>query len=98
MDGGQRITPHALRYNFGSLLIEAGENIAQVSWMLGHSDVAMTLRIYLHAVERNERAERSQESLQVFARGTTVERRGGQTRAIGAAASAADAAISDGSR
>lgn len=63
LDGGQRITPHVLRYNFGSLLIEAGENIAQVSRMLGHGDVATTLRTYVHAVERAERAARSQNSM-----------------------------------
>ena len=77
---GQRITPHVLRYNFGSLLIEAGENIAQVSRMLGHSDVGTTLRIYVHPVERAERAARSQDSLRVFERGTRVEQRGGQRR------------------
>lgn len=98
MDGGQRITPHVLRYNFGSLLIEGGENIAQVSRMLGHGDVSVTLRVYVHAVERAERAKRSQESLQVFARGTNVERRGRQTRVIEKASSTASLASVDRSR
>jgi len=41
-----------LRDTFGSLLLSNGKDIAEVSRLLGHSDCAITLKIYSHFVPR----------------------------------------------
>lgn len=45
---------HVLRHTAGSILLEKGWTIAQVSAFLGHADVAITARIYLHAVSMGD--------------------------------------------
>lgn len=51
---------HALRHFFASLLLDAGESVKVVSEFLGHSDPALTLRVYAHlmpsSVERTRTA------------------------------------------
>lgn len=41
--------PHALRHTFASIAIINGADVASVSEKLGHSDKAVTLRMYTHA-------------------------------------------------
>ena len=41
--------PHKLRHSFASVAITSGADIASVSEKLGHSDKAVTLRMYTHA-------------------------------------------------
>lgn len=41
--------PHKLRHSFASIAITNGADIASVSEKLGHSDKAITLRMYTHA-------------------------------------------------
>lgn len=41
--------PHKLRHTFASVAITSGADIASVSGKLGHSDSAVTLRMYTHA-------------------------------------------------
>lgn len=41
--------PHALRHIFASIAITNGADVASVSEKLGHSDKAVTLRMYTHA-------------------------------------------------
>ena len=41
--------PHKLRHSFASIAITNGADIASVSEKLGHSDKAVTLRMYTHA-------------------------------------------------
>lgn len=41
--------PHKLRHTFASLAITNGADVASVSEALGHSDKAVTLRMYTHA-------------------------------------------------
>lgn len=41
--------PHAMRHSFASIAITNGADIASVSEKLGHSDKAVTLRMYTHA-------------------------------------------------
>ena len=41
--------PHKLRHSFASVAITNGADIASVSEALGHSDKAVTLRMYTHA-------------------------------------------------
>ena len=42
---------HNLRHSAASLLLAEGVPVKVVSEMLGHSDVATTLRIYAHVLE-----------------------------------------------
>ena len=46
--------PHILRHSFASLAITGGADIASVSELLGHSDKAVTLRMYSHADEESK--------------------------------------------
>ncbi len=49
--------PHKLRHTFASVAITAGADVASVSEALGHSDKAVTLRMYPHAdAESRKRA------------------------------------------
>ena len=41
--------PHKLRHTFASIAITNGADVASVSEVLGHSDKAVTLRMYTHA-------------------------------------------------
>ena len=45
---------HALRHTFATMLIRQGEDIKVVSELLGHSDVATTIRIYYHTIEEQK--------------------------------------------
>lgn len=51
---------HALRHFYASVLLDAGESIKPVSQYLGHTDPALTLRVYAHLMpssqERTRRA------------------------------------------
>ena len=47
--------PHKLRHTFASIAITHGADIASVSKKLGHSDKAITLRMYTHASEESLR-------------------------------------------
>lgn len=45
--------PHKLRHSFASVAITNGADVASVSEKLGHSDKAVTLRMYTHADEES---------------------------------------------
>lgn len=45
------ITPHSLRHTCGTLLLEAGVPLVTVSKMLGHSDISITSKWYIHQTE-----------------------------------------------
>lgn len=47
--GIEGLHPHKLRHSFASVAIVNGADIASVSEKLGHSDKAVTLRMYTHA-------------------------------------------------
>ncbi|MBR6108566.1 MAG: tyrosine-type recombinase/integrase [Clostridia bacterium] len=47
--------PHKLRHTFASIAITNGADVASVSETLGHSDKAVTLRMYTHANEESKR-------------------------------------------
>ena len=49
------IYPHMFRHTHASILIALGEDVATVSSRLGHSSVATTTRIYLHALEGKDK-------------------------------------------
>jgi len=48
------LTPHGLRHTFASLLVALGEDPRYVMGQLGHTDPAFTLRLYSHAMRRDE--------------------------------------------
>lgn len=55
--GIEGLHPHKLRHSFASVAIVCGADIASVSEKLGHSDKAVTLRMYTHADQESiERA------------------------------------------
>lgn len=47
--------PHKLRHSFASIAITSGADVVSVSERLGHSDTAVTLRMYAHANEESIR-------------------------------------------
>lgn len=51
------ITPlkfHAIRHTFATTLIDSGVDIKSVSSMLGHSDVSITMNIYVHPSDESK--------------------------------------------
>lgn len=52
---------HALRHFYASVLLDAGESVKAVSEYLGHSDPAMTLRVYAHLMPSS--SERARQAL-----------------------------------
>jgi integrase len=54
-----KLTPHGLRHTFCSLLYAVGEDARTVMAELGHSDPALSLRVYAHSMRYGER-EREQ--------------------------------------
>jgi integrase len=64
--------PHKLRHSFASIAITNGADIASISEVLGHTDKAVTLRMYTHADQKSmERAS------QIFR--NAVNQNGGET-------------------
>ena len=61
--GLPKITPHQLRYTFGSLLIDVGEATSRVSRLMGHANEAITGSVYAHEIERRDNAKRTRASL-----------------------------------
>lgn len=49
-------SPHAMRHTFASAAIASGMTVEQVSRLLGHADVTVTLRVYHHFYQRDLRA------------------------------------------
>jgi integrase len=62
-DPDKRLSPHALRHSYGSLLLARGEQVSTVSAWLGHRKVTTTERWYAHQIETllDEAAERMRE-------------------------------------
>ena len=54
-NGVQDLHPHKLRHSFASIAITNGADIASVSEKLGHTDKAVTLRMYTHADQESIR-------------------------------------------
>ena len=53
--GIHNLHPHKLRHTFASIAITKGADVASVSETLGHSDKAVTQRMYTHANEESKR-------------------------------------------
>lgn len=50
---------HALRHFYASVLLDAGESIKAVSQYLGHTDPALTLRVYAHLMPSSQERTRN---------------------------------------
>ncbi|MEU8485746.1 site-specific integrase [Streptomyces sp. NPDC048641] len=50
---------HALRHFYASALLDAGESIKAVSQYLGHTDPALTLRVYAHLMPSSQERTRN---------------------------------------
>lgn len=53
--GYERLKFHELRHTQATLLISNGADIKTVQNRLGHSTAALTMDIYAHAIEQNDR-------------------------------------------
>lgn len=53
----KEITPHTIRHSFASHLIENGADVKAVQEMLGHSDLAITAKIYANNSNKKMREE-----------------------------------------
>jgi len=54
--GMRRVTPHALRHTFASLLIEQGESLVYVKEQLGHHSIQVTVDVYGHLMPGGNKA------------------------------------------
>lgn len=70
-------TFHSLRHSHGSALIAAGWDIEEVSARLGHSDIATTQRVYVHAYNAARRSSQRRDRLAALY--TIDDRAGGET-------------------
>lgn len=50
----ERLTPHSLRRTLASILVAIGEDPEYVMGACGHTDPALTLRIYAHQMRRRD--------------------------------------------
>lgn len=55
---------HELRHTFASILIAQGENVVFVSKQLGHRDPSITLAVYAHLFDAQDRVDQARERLQ----------------------------------
>lgn len=49
-----RITPHDLRYTYATILYDAGVDVKTAAYLLGHSDITVTMRIYTQLSARKK--------------------------------------------
>ena len=50
----KRVTLHTLRHTFGSTLLRRGVNIAVVSKLMGHANITITMKKYIHVLQEEE--------------------------------------------
>lgn len=51
------ITPHTMRHTFCTRLANAGMNPKALQYIMGHSNITMTLNYYAHATFASAKAE-----------------------------------------
>src|SRR5205823_671745 len=50
------LTPHTCRHTAATNMLHAGVNPVEVSYILGHADPSITMKVYAHALPRGGRA------------------------------------------
>jgi len=50
----KKVTMHSLRHSFATMALANGATIKDVQSLLGHSDPALTLRVYSHVLQSNQ--------------------------------------------
>lgn len=71
------LSPHSTRHTFATLALEAGVPLKEVSEALGHADVAITARIYSHALNVRRRQASAALGAVLAGRAPTPIRRNG---------------------
>jgi integrase len=66
----EHLTPHSLRHTFASVMYALGEDPGSVMDDMGHTDPALALRLYRHAMRRSE-SERAK--LRALVEGSSVD-------------------------
>ena len=61
--GIPRYSPHELRHTFASILIDQGEPVTFVAGQLGHASPDLTLRVYAHLFEAQDRIDKARDRL-----------------------------------
>lgn len=61
-----KITPHVCRHTYCSIQAKAGMNPKTLQYLMGHSDIGVTLNVYTHlgfddAAEEMERIQKAEE-------------------------------------
>ncbi len=51
------ITPHVCRHTYCSNQAKAGMNPKTLQYLMGHSDIAVTLNVYTHVKFEDDKAE-----------------------------------------
>ena len=67
----QNVTPHVLRHTYATRCFEAGMDIKEVQYLMGHSDPSVTLGIYTHYCKKS-REEATFEKARTARQRTTV--------------------------
>lgn len=69
-----KVTPHILRHTFATRCFEAGLDIKEVQYLLGHADPSITLQIYTHYCKESRAAS-------TFEKARTARQRNGAATA-----------------
>lgn len=69
---GITATPHQIRHAYATILYEAGVNVKDAQYFLGHSNIAMTMDIYTHISKRKK--SKSAKQLNTFINKNTQKR------------------------
>ena len=67
------VTPHMLRHTYATRCIEKGMDVKEVQYLLGHTDPALTMKIYADYCEEQRKAGTFSKARSAMSRGTASE-------------------------
>ena len=73
-----KITPHVFRHTFCTNLANAGMDLKSLQYLMGHSDVSVTLNVYTHT-----EYEKAQEAMSRICSFTDIQMPGKKKRKLG---------------